>query len=199
MVAPGMNPGMMAHTSTPIGVPNDITEQETMSTHPLVMQLRFTRSEFLRGLDGVTDEEARRRFHHMNCIGWIIGHLANQEHAYWVLLGQGRNVAPDLHKLVGYGRPASTPPLDEMWETWRRVAGAADEFLDGLATRQLKTLLEWKGKPVRESVGALLLRNKYHYWYHLGEAQAIRQMLGHRNLPQFVGDMTQAPYRPESD
>lgn len=170
-----------------------------MSTHPMVTQLRFTRSEFLRALDGVTDEEARRRFYPMNSISWIVGHLANQEHAYWVLWGQGRSVAPDLRKLVGYGRPASTPPLDEMWETWHRVTAAADEFLDGLTTGQLSAFLEWKGKPVDENIGTLLLRNLYHYWYHLGEAHAIRQMLGHLDLPQFVGDMTQAPYRPELD
>ena len=170
-----------------------------MSTHPLVTQLRFTRSEFLRALDGVTDEEARRRLHPMNCISWIIGHLANQEHAYWVQWGQGRSISPDVGKLVGYGGPASAPPLDEMWKTWRKVTAAADEFLDGLTTGQLKTFLEWQEKPVRESVGTLLLRNTYHYWYHLGEAHAIRQMLGHRNLPQFVGDMSQASYRPESD
>jgi uncharacterized damage-inducible protein DinB len=168
-----------------------------MPCHPLVTQLRFTRSEFLRGLDSVTAEEARRRFEPMNCISWIIGHLANQEHAYWVLWAQGRTLAPDLQKLVGYGQPASTPRLDEMWETWRRITAAADEFLDGLTTRQLSTYLEWKGKPVRESTGTLLLRNTYHYWYHLGEANAIRQQLGHQDLPQFVGDMSSAFYRPE--
>jgi hypothetical protein len=37
----------------------------------------------------------------------------------------------------------------------------------------------------------------YHYWFHTGEAHAIRQMLGHRDLPQFVGDMAAAVYRPE--
>jgi uncharacterized damage-inducible protein DinB len=168
-----------------------------MPCHPLVTQLRFTRSEFLRGLDSVTAEEARRRFEPMNCISWIIGHLANQEHAYWVLWAQGRTLAPDLQKLVGYGQPASTPRLDEMWETWRRITAAADEFLDGLTTRQLSTYPEWKGKPVRESTGTLLLRNTYHYWYHLGEANAIRQQLGHQDLPQFVGDMSSAFYRPE--
>ena len=35
------------------------------------------------------------------------------------------------------------------------------------------------------------------YWFHLGEAHAIRQMLGHRDLPQFVGDMSGVGYRPE--
>jgi hypothetical protein len=38
---------------------------------------------------------------------------------------------------------------------------------------------------------------QYHYWFHLGEAFAIRQLLGHRDLPEFVGDMSEAVYRPE--
>src|SRR5579875_1056397 len=39
----------------------------------------------------------------------------------------------------------------------------------------------------------------YHYWYHTGENAAIRQMLGHINLPEFVGDIDgEAPYCPEA-
>jgi hypothetical protein len=168
-----------------------------MSIHPVVTQLRFTRSEFLRCLDGVTDEEAGRQFEPMNCISWIIGHLANQEHSYWVRVAQGKNLAPTLNDLVGYGRPASTPPLDEMYATWQTVTAAADAFLDTLTTERLETHLAWKGEPWRESIGTMLLRNIHHYWFHLGEAHAIRQMMGHRDLPQFVGDMSRAPYRPE--
>lgn len=168
-----------------------------MSTHPLVTQLRFARSEFLRGLDGVSEEDARRRLEPMNCISWIIGHLANQEHRYWVLRPQDRNLAPDLQELVGFGKPASTPPLNEMWHTWHAVTAAADEYLDTLTPKDLQAHLEWQGRPLQESIGTLLQRNIYHYWYHLGEAHAIRQMLGHSDLPQFVGDMSEALYRPE--
>jgi hypothetical protein len=50
-----------------------------MMPHPLVTQLRFTRDEFVRGLTGLTDEEARRRFLPINSISWMIGHLAWQE------------------------------------------------------------------------------------------------------------------------
>jgi hypothetical protein len=39
--------------------------------------------------------------------------------------------------------------------------------------------------------------HQYHHWYHTGEAHAIRQLLGHPDLPQFVGDMSEALYRPE--
>ena len=38
----------------------------------------------------------------------------------------------------------------------------------------------------------------YHYWYHIGENMAIRQMLGQTKLPDFVGDLDgKAPYRAE--
>jgi uncharacterized damage-inducible protein DinB len=168
-----------------------------MDCHPLVTQLRFARSEFVRCLDGVSAEDAVRRLEPMNCISWIVGHLANQEHRYWVVWAQGQNLAPDLQALVGYGQPASTPPLDEMWDVWHTVTGAADEFLDTLTPEGLQRHLEWKGRPVEESAGTLLRRNIYHYWFHTGEGHAIRQMLGHGELPQFVGDMSKAVYRPE--
>jgi hypothetical protein len=167
-----------------------------MPGHPLVTQLRFARSEFQRGLYGVSAEDALRRFEPMNCISWIIGHLANQEQFYWVMAAQGRIVAPGLNDRVGTGKPASTPLLDEMWQTWHAVTQAADAFLDTLTTEKLQNHMEWQGKPLQESIGTMILRNTYHYWYHLGEAHAIRQMLGHRDLPQFVGDMSAAVYRP---
>ncbi len=79
-------------------------------SHPLVDQFRFTRNEWLRGLEGVSEGDAARHFGPMNCISWIVGH----------------------------------------------------------------------------------------YWFHNGEIQAVRQMLGQSSLPEYVGDIEiQAPYRPE--
>jgi hypothetical protein len=48
-------------------------------THPLVTQLRSARSELVRCLKGVSAEEALRRIEPMNCLSWIVGHLASQE------------------------------------------------------------------------------------------------------------------------
>ena len=169
-----------------------------MQSHLLVAQLRFSRSEFVRGLEGVTKEQATRRLMPMNCISWMVGHLANQEHRYWVILAQQKNIVPDLYNLVGYGKPASTPPLAEMWVAWRKVTAVADEYLDTLTPEIMQEYLLRDGKPVDESVGTLLMRNIYHYRYHTGEAAAVRQMLGHTNLPEFVGDINVAAYRPES-
>jgi hypothetical protein len=167
-------------------------------THPLVTQLKFTRSEFCRGLEGVTDEEARRHFGPMNCISWIVGHLADQEQRYWLTRAQGKVVLPELNALVGYGKPQSTPPLDEMWQAWHTIMEAVDPYLESQTTETLQTFMVIDGKPHDESVGSMLRRVTYHYWFHLGEAQAIRQMLGHKNLPEFVGEIhAEAPYVPE--
>jgi hypothetical protein len=167
-------------------------------THPLVTQLRFARSEFLRCLDGISAEDARHRFEPMNCISWMIGHLANQEHRYWVMAAQGKTLVPELNDLVGFGKPASTPPLDEMWKTWQTVTAAADIYLNTVTSDTLQTHFDWQGKPFPESAGTLLQRNIYHYWFHIGEAHAVRQMLQHPDLPQFVGDMSNAIYQPEN-
>ncbi|HSM57661.1 MAG TPA: DinB family protein [Candidatus Sulfomarinibacteraceae bacterium] len=167
-------------------------------THPLVEQLRFARSEWGRALDGVSEEEAQRRFLPMNCISWMVGHMAWHEHFYWVHVAQGRNVAPHLEELVGNSRPASTPGLKEMWETWRKVTQAADDYLESLTSAELARHLRYGGKEVSQSVGTMLQRVIYHYWYHIGESQAVRQLLGHPDLPEFVGDIgSEAPYRPE--
>jgi hypothetical protein len=168
-----------------------------ITPHPLVTQLRFARSEFVRGLEGVSEADGLRRLLPMNSIGWMVGHLANQEHRYWVVWAQQRDVAPGLVERVGSGKPASTPPLGEMRAVWQAVTAAADAYLDTLTPALLETHLQRDGAPVGESVGTLLLRNLYHYWFHTGEAAAVRQMLGHRNLPDFVGDQSAAPYRPE--
>jgi hypothetical protein len=166
--------------------------------HPLVLQLRFARSEFQRGLVGVTDEEARRRFTPMNCLSWNIGHLAWQEQRYWLWYGQGQMPLPYLQEAFAYGAPGSRPALDEMWAAWRTVIATADPWLDQLTPRDLQRFAIKDGVPSDSTYGSLLQRVIYHYWYHTGENQAIRQLLGHRDLPDFVGDIEgEAPYRPE--
>ncbi len=165
--------------------------------HPLVIQLRFARSEFVRCLEGLSDEDARRRLGPMNCISWIVGHLATQEQFLWVAQVEQRIVVPGLYELVGHGQPATTPPLDDMWAAWRAITAAADPYLDTLTTDHLTTHHQWEGKPWGESIGTSLCRNMYHYWFHTGEAHAIRQQLGHTNLPEFVGNMAAAIYTPE--
>lgn len=83
-------------------------KSDKLSVHPLVSQLRFTRSEFVRCLEAVSAEDAVRRIMPLNCTSWIVGHLANQEQSYWIFLAQGKLVLQNLNDLVGSGNPAST-------------------------------------------------------------------------------------------
>jgi uncharacterized damage-inducible protein DinB len=168
--------------------------------HPLVLQLRFTRSEFKRGLEGVSDADARRRCGPMNSLSWNVGHLAWQEQRNWLFRGQGRVLLPELNELFAYGAPACTPPLEESWHAWTTVTTAADPWLDELTTERLSARQTFAvtGRQIELRFGDLLQRVIYHYWYHNGENQAIRQQLGHSGLQDFVGNIDdEAPYTPE--
>jgi hypothetical protein len=134
----------------------------------------------------------------MNCISWNIGHLAWQEQRYWLTRAQGEIARPDIQSTFRYGAPASIPPLAEMWAAWELITETADMWLDGVTTATLASEVIIEGEPSGLIFGSLMYRMIYHYWYHAGENLAIRQMLGHMNLPDFVGNIDgEAPYRPE--
>jgi hypothetical protein len=168
--------------------------------HPRVDQLRFTRSEWLRGLEGVSEEDATHHPGQMNCISWIIGHHAAQEHVFWLERAQSKTLFPKLNEMFKVGGPMSTPALNEMMDIWHKVTEAADLYLDTLTTETLQSQLPigLRLDASQRIVGSAVQRVIYHYWYHIGEIQSIRQMLGQKNLPAFVGKLdTEAPYRPE--
>ena len=166
-------------------------------THPMVAQLRFARREFVRCLEGLDAQDSHIRLGQLNCISWTVGHLAAHENQVFVYLAQGKVIYPHLRKIVGYGSRPSAPRLDEMWAAWREITAAADVYLDTVTTESLQTHLQWRGNALEESVGTMLHRAIYHYWFHLGEAHATRQMLGHGGLPEFVGRLNEsAPYAP---
>ncbi len=177
--------------------------------NPYVAQLRFARSEFVRCLEGISDEDARKRLLPMNAISWMVGHMASQEQFYFIYYPQGKILYPDLIELVGFGKPGTTPPLSEMWDLWKEITKTADEFLDNVTEDQLSTFLEQEIKGYEhtafgtvtaemlaqktikspENIGTRMLRATFHYFFHTGEAHAVRQQLGHPDLPYFVGGM----------
>lgn len=166
--------------------------------HPLVSQLRFTRGEFQRALEGLTEEDARKRLLPMNCISWNVGHLAWQEQRYFLTYAEDKLLIPRLNEEFRYGGPASTPVLAEMQAAWQTVTAAADEWLDGVTTEKLLEVYHHPSGNWSTSYGNFLQRVIYHYWYHTGENMAIRQMLRHQELQDFIGDLDElAPYRAE--
>lgn len=141
--------------------------------HPLVRQLRFTRSEFLRSIQGVGDADARKRLLPMNSISWNIG--------------QEKMLFPGINEKFAYGAPASTPLLKEVLSAWKKITAAADPWLDALTSVELQQYAYIDGRKTSRTFGNLIQRMIYHYWYHIGENMSIRQMLGHTKLVQFVG------------
>jgi hypothetical protein len=74
-----------------------------------------------------------------------------------------------------------------------------DPYLDALTSETLETRLVIDGRPHDETLGTMVQRVTYHYWFHTGESQAVRQLLGHTELAEYVGDFTDAAvYRRES-
>ena len=162
--------------------------------HPLIEQLRFTRTEWRRALRGMPDADALRHLERMNSVGWIVGHLAWHEQRYFLTRARDETPVPLLNDVAASGGAATTPPLSEMLAAWRTVTRAADPWLDSLSTDEL--LAQLAGPGAKRSVGDAIQRVVYHYWFHIGEILAIRQMLGHEGLPEFVGNLeARATYR----
>lgn len=166
--------------------------------HPLVDQLRYTREQWALGLEGLSEDDATRHFGQMNCISWLVGHSAAQEHRFWFEYTQGKAAAPFPEpEEYATGAPMSTPSLKETLDLWQRTVQAADPYLDTLTTELLRQGVKNRSGDER-LVGSLVRRVTYHYWYHTGEIQSIRQMLGHKDLPAYIGPIDSgAPYRPE--
>ena len=167
-------------------------------SHPLVSQLRFARRELVRCLEGVSEEDARRRLGPTNCISWIVGHLAWQEQRYFLFYAGGSYLLPEIQERYRYGAPARTPPLAEMWKAWERITAAVNPWMDSVDVPKLLQTVVRDGKPTDITYGNLLQRMIYHYWFHTGENMAVRKMLGHKDLGTFVGNIDEeAPYTPE--
>ena len=46
-----------------------------------------------------------------------------------------------------------------------------------------------RARAAQRTIGSAIQRVTYHYWFHTGEILAIRQVLGHARLPEFVGNI----------
>ena len=154
----------------------------------ILNQLRFTRSEFQKGFTGVIEEESRRRFMPINSIAWIVGHLAWHEQHYWLKRAQGIMPFPLLDEATAYEKPPADVSLNEMVDLWEAVIRVSEDYLTKLTSDDLLKKLIVNDKELPANIGTMMTRVIYHYWYHTGEMQAIRQLLGHQDLPDYIGN-----------
>ena len=65
----------------------------------------------------------------MNCVSWTVGHLANQEAAFFIRGTGNGSVDKRLFPFLS-GQPASEPALDEIVALWEETAARVDEVLE---------------------------------------------------------------------
>lgn len=143
----------------------------------------FAVDEFLRGLEGLTPDDAIWRppkadGSQMNAISWTVQHVGAHWHA----------VASRLQGLQPQsGRPPAdgTPPSFEAAMTLLRAA--ADDLVAAVAGHEVdddREDLESAGETISQAVA----RAVFHTWFHAGEVNAVRQLLGHDEI-RFVGGL----------
>ncbi len=143
---------------------------------------RFALSEFQRGLEGLTEKEARTQVKKadgtkMNSISWIVGHIAG----HWL------NRPNRLKQFAPESDDTKPPPLSDVL----KLLDEANEWTERWITSAndvLMSAIPSGAGPGAESKGTGLMRTILHTWFHLGEINAIRQMLGHPEIA-FVGTM----------
>jgi hypothetical protein len=139
-----------------------------------------TVAEFRRGLEGLTPAEALVRHpkadgSSMNAASWIVAHIA----AHWanamaVALGQEpAGINPP--------RDGTPPPYSDALARFDAATGDL-RWVAAAGDARMSKRLEDRD----ESAGTFLMRAVMHTWFHCGEINAIRQLLGHPEIA-FVG------------
>ena len=152
---------------------------------------RFALSEFERGLDGLSDDEATTRHPkadatQMNSITWTMGHVSTGwmfDHA--LMTGERLDLGDRLY--FGPGADPTPPSLNEMREMFDKAKALTEAWLPGANDELLSSKRDF-GPQREENLGTQLMRAIFHTWFHTGEINAMRQMLGHAEI-QFVGMM----------
>ena len=96
------------------------------------------------------------------------------------------------------GQAVSVPSFAEVQAAWDRIVAGADPFLDTLTTDALERRPGHDPRLDPPIVGSQVQYVTYHYWSHIGEVSAVRQILGNTGLAEYVGDFPpEAEYRRE--
>ncbi len=143
---------------------------------------RFSLAEFERGLEGLTDAEARARMTkadgtEMNAISWTVGHITR----HWL------QRPPELARYASGSTEPAAPPLADVRPLIGQARAFAEQWISG-ATDDLMLEVTTANGARGENEGTSLMRTILHTWFHTGEINAIRQMLGHKEIV-FVGTM----------
>ncbi len=120
----------------------------------------------------------------LNAGGWIVAHVAAQQHAYWCAGAQGLEADPWLAvHAVGFGDEPSAPAFGEALAAFGRVRASATPWLRSLREAELdRRTVRPAGADAGRSAGDLLVRSAAHVFAHAGELSAIASLVGAPDL-----------------
>ena len=152
----------------------------------------FALSEFQRGLEGLTEEEVQTRTAkadgtQMNAISWIVGHIASHWLSVAAYATQGEPPTAMRERFLGRNADPTPPSLSGALQLLGN-ARAATEWTSTADDALLSTTCRDSPVSRQGNVGTALMRAILHTWFHAGEINSVRQMLGHAEIP-FVGTM----------
>ncbi|MGE0227456.1 MAG: DinB family protein [Dehalococcoidia bacterium] len=143
----------------------------------------FAIDEFVRGIEGLTPADAIWRApkadgSQMNAISWTVQHVGAHWHAVACRL---QGVPPQADRPPADGTP---PSLEAAMALLR---AAADDLMEAVRRH---TTRDGDGghEGARETASQAVARAVFHTWFHAGEINAVRQLLGHEEI-RFVGDI----------
>ena len=150
---------------------------------------RFAFSEFERGLEGISDEEARTRVEKsdgtkMNAITWTIKHIS----VPWLFgytLAADRPMPSGMRDYFGADADPTPPPLADALALFADARASMEAWLPRADEDLLSSKRDFGPLP-DENIGTQLMRAVLHTWFHIGEINATRQLLGHAEIP-YVG------------
>ena len=150
----------------------------------------FTLSEFERGLEGLSEDDARIRMKksdgaEMNAISWSIAHVA----AHWLIVAayaRGDDVPSGLNPFGGPEADPTPPQLSDALKLLAEAKASIEWFTDADDRLFAETRDELRISRSHGNVGTAIMRAALHTWCDIGEINAVRQMLGHPEVI-FVG------------
>jgi hypothetical protein len=145
-------------------------------THALIGQFLLTNDQVNKYYFDLSDDDIKAVFKPINCIGWLIGHMALGN--YQFLFKNIGNVIPEDAKLYGNGQPHSTPDKNFILNMWEDSADNLKKWIINVSDDDLINNMTGKMKDEKVNLGTDLSRMMFHTWNHLGEIASVRQLLG---------------------
>lgn len=149
-------------------------------TRLLAYQFSLTARGVGANLEGISDEESRRRPPNGgNSINWVVGHIVSYRQLTLELLGEEPVWPKERTEAYGRGSSGDVPgdqvlPLARLMEDLQATTAAIGKRLEALPDDALET----PGPNPKQTLGQRLAFLSFHESYHAGQIGLLRRLAG---------------------